>query len=81
MDGTGSHKFYEAFKAYYKNIDDLCKRLQDEFNDGIKFESDEQDRVALCMLCDLFDAVEIGDYDNVLFDGVLSNDDSEEIEQ
>ena len=33
------------------------------------------------MLCDLFDAVEIGDYDNVLFDGVLSNDDSEEIEQ
>ena len=79
--GEGYKKFYEAFKAYYKNIDDLCKRLQDEFNDGIKFESDEQDRVALCMLCDLFDAVEIGDYDNVLFDGVLSNDDSEEIEQ
>lgn len=76
----GYKKFYEAFKAYYKDIDDLCKRLQDEFNDGIKFESDEQDRVVLCMLCDLFDAVEIGDYNNALFDGVLSNDDSEEIE-
>lgn len=78
--GEGYKIFYEAFKAYYKDIDDLCKRLQDELNNGIKFESDEQDRVALCMLCDLFDAVEIGDYNNALFDGVISNDNSEEIE-
>lgn len=78
---VGYKKFYEAFKAYYNDVNDLCSRLQDDYNGGPEFEQDDQDRLALCMLCDLFDAVEIGDYNNELFDDVLLNDeDSEEIE-
>lgn len=78
--GEGYKKFYEAFKVYYSDIDDLCARLQDDYNGGPEFQQDDQDRLALCMLCDLFDAVEIGDYNNELFDDVITNDESEELE-
>lgn len=74
----GYKKFYESFKTYYSNVDNLCQKLQDDYNGGSKFE---QDRLALCMLCDLFDAVEVGDYNNELFDTVITNNDSEELEQ
>lgn len=70
----GYKKFYEAFKAYYSDVNNLCKRLQDDYNDVHKFEQDDQDRLALSMLCDLCDAVEIGDYNNELFDAVIGND-------
>lgn len=76
----GYKKFYEVFKAYYNDVNDLCARLQDDYNGGPEFEQDDQDRLALCMLCDLFDAVEIGDYNNELFDEVITNNDSEELE-
>lgn len=71
---VGYKKFYEAFKAYYGDVDNLCRRLQDDYNDVHKFEQDDQDRLALSMLCDLCDAIENGDYNNELFDTVIRSD-------
>ena len=54
---TDINAFIETFSAYYNDLDSLCKRLQDEYNDDIKFESDVQDRVALGGILDAFDLI------------------------
>lgn len=54
---TDINAFIETFSTYYSDLDSLCKRLQDEYNDDIKFESDVQDRVALGGILDAFDLI------------------------
>lgn len=52
-------EFYYAFGAYYDDLDDLAKRLQDDYNDGEEFEQHEEDRLGLCFLLDMFDDMEV----------------------
>lgn len=59
---------YNNIKIYYNDLDNLTKRLQDNWNDNVEFEQDEQDRLALCMVLDCFDQVE----DNII--DVITND-------
>lgn len=50
-------EFLKIFELYYNDIDNLCKRLQDDYNDEISFVADEQDRLALCGVLDAFDEI------------------------
>lgn len=52
-------EFYYAFAAYYDDLDDLAKRLQDDYNDGEEFMQQEEDRLGLCFLLDMFDNMEV----------------------
>ena len=54
----GTEKLLAIFKLYYSDLDDLAKRLQDNYNDDKKFIQKEQDRLALTMLLDTFDEIE-----------------------
>lgn len=56
---TKMQEFYYAFAAYYDDLDDLAKRLQDDYNDGEEFEQHEEDRLGLCYLLDLFENMEV----------------------
>lgn len=47
-------KLYNEISRRYNNLDNMCKRLQNEEN-GIKFESEEQDGLDLCAILDTFD--------------------------
>lgn len=46
--------FMDIFSLYYRQLDSLAKRLQDNYNEGIPFEQEEEDRLAICGLLDLF---------------------------
>lgn len=48
-------RIIDGFYSYYDDLDDLCKRLQDNINDDISFEAKEQDVNALCYTLDLLD--------------------------
>ena len=47
--------FIKTFNTYYEELDDLCKRLQEDYNCGEEFEQEEEDRLALCGILDSFD--------------------------
>lgn len=47
-------KLYNEVKRRYDNLNNMCKRLQNEEN-GIDFESEEQDKIDLCAILDTFD--------------------------
>lgn len=51
-------QFILLFKTYYGDLDDLCRRLQESYNNGTEFEQYEEDRLALFALLDSFDNVE-----------------------
>ena len=56
---TQFQEFYYAFADYYDDLDDLARRLQDDYGNGKEFEQQEQDRLGLCYLLDLFDDMEV----------------------
>lgn len=51
-------ELYELVNLYYKDLDSLTSRLQDNYNNGTEFEQDEQDRLALGMILDFVDTME-----------------------
>lgn len=53
-----SKKLFNAIKDYYNILDDLARRLQDNYNNGKPFEQQEEDRLAICGILDLFEEVE-----------------------
>lgn len=48
-------KMYNVVKSYYKVLDDLAKRLQEDYAGNKPFEQDEEDRLAICFILDYFD--------------------------
>lgn len=58
-----TNEFINVFITYYNDLDNLCKRLQDEYNGNVEFVSDSQDRLALCGVLDAFDKIK--DYINI----------------
>lgn len=48
-------ELFNTIKSYYNILDNLTKRLQDNYNDGKKFEQKEEDRIALCSILECFD--------------------------
>lgn len=42
-------------KELHYSLDDLCKRLQDDYNGGKKFEQLEDDRMAVWDACELLE--------------------------
>ncbi len=42
-------------KNNYNLFDDLCKRLQDDYNGDAPFEQTEEDRLIIYQLLELFD--------------------------
>lgn len=48
-------ELYNMVLAYYKDLDHLAKRLQDDLGDGPKFIAEEPDKDVLCMLLDYID--------------------------
>ena len=58
---TKNKAFFDFFALYYKDVDDLTKRLQDNYNNGGEFEQDPQDRLTLCALLDEFDTIKGGE--------------------
>ena len=45
----------ENFKSIIKIMDDLCKRLQDDYNDGIPFEQYEEDRLVIYSVIEILE--------------------------
>ena len=58
---TQRQELYYAFADYYDDLDYLTRRLQDDYNNGEEFEQQEQDRLGLCYLLDLFDSMEVNE--------------------
>lgn len=54
-------EFYYAFADYYDDLDDLARRLQDDYNGGKEFMQQEEDRLGLCFLLDMFDDMEVNE--------------------
>jgi len=52
-------EFYYTFGSYYEDLDNLAKKLQDDYNGGKEFMQQEEDRLGLCFLLDMFDDVEV----------------------
>lgn len=52
-------EFYYAFTDYYEDLDNLAKKLQDDYNGGKEFMQQEEDRLGLCFLLDMFDDMEV----------------------
>lgn len=50
-------ELYHFINSYYAELDDLAKRLQDDYGVGERFEQKEEDRLAICGLLDIFDEV------------------------
>lgn len=44
-------------QQYVPQLDDLAFRLQDEYNNGVEFVQQEEDRIALCAILDLLKEV------------------------
>ena len=51
-------RLYKAINDYYNVLDDLARRLQDNYNNGKEFEQVEEDRLAICGILDLFEEIE-----------------------
>lgn len=51
-------KLYDEIKQRYDSLNCLTLRLQEDYNEGIPFVQDEQDRLDLCAILDLFDKIE-----------------------
>lgn len=58
---TQFQELYYAFADYYDDLDNLTRRLQDDYNNGKEFEQQEEDRLGLCYLLDLFDNMEVNE--------------------
>ena len=55
-------EFYELVKSYYKDLDDLAKRIQDDLAAGEShkpFQVEETDELALCYILDKVDEMEV----------------------
>lgn len=52
-------EFYYAFAAYYEDLDNLARKLQDDYNGDKEFMQQEEDRLGLCFLLDMFDDMEV----------------------
>jgi len=50
-------KLYKAVESYYNDLDNLAKRLQDDYAGDKEFEQTEEDRLALCGILDAFDEI------------------------
>ena len=50
-------KLYEIFKASYKDLDILCKTIQESYNNDTKLELGHEDILPLLDLLDTFDGV------------------------
>ena len=51
-------RLYKAIQSRYDDLDNLARRLQDDYNDEDKpFEQNEQGRLDLCAILDLFDEI------------------------
>lgn len=48
---------YNTIKNYYDILDNLTKKLQDNYNDNKEFEQNEEDRLALCSILESFDNI------------------------
>ena len=48
---------YNEIKERYSSLNNLTKRLQEDYEGTIPFEQDEQDRLDLCYILDLFDTI------------------------
>ena len=53
----GLKTLYDTIKAYYGDLDDLAKRLQDNYNNDVPFEQYEEDRLVICGILDIFDEI------------------------
>lgn len=51
-------KLYNVIKQNYNVLDNLTKRLQDDYNNNKAFEQKEEDRLALCNILEIFDNIE-----------------------
>ena len=51
-------KLYNEIKKRYPSLENLTLRLQEDYNGIIPFKQDEQDRLDLCYILDLFDTIE-----------------------
>ena len=62
-------KLKEYIKANYNILDNLCKKLQDNYNDDIKFEQSEEDRIVIYNILEIIDNEELKEiikYKNIL---------------
>ena len=51
-------KLFRIMKTYYEDLDYLCGRLQKDYNGEEQFEQDEQDRLALYAILEMFDKID-----------------------
>ena len=45
----------ETLERVFQDLDDLCQRLQDDYNGDATFEQTEEDRLAVYHACDLLE--------------------------
>lgn len=53
-----NENLFNVVKSYYKVLDDLAMRLQEDYNGDKPFVQKEEDRLALCFILDFFDDLE-----------------------
>lgn len=74
VDNTRLKELDDKFKAYYKDLDSLSKRLQDDYAGDKPFEQLEEDRLALCGILDCIDEDEQRTIQSIRISGGIAPD-------